>query len=67
MSRASGAEGATGASVPPATASAGASTARNTSGVPDDAVRGVPGVRVTPCTSPTGADGSTAWPSSLSL
>ncbi|MEU2246947.1 hypothetical protein [Streptomyces sp. NPDC019224] len=55
-----GAEGATGSSgAPPA--------ARSSNGAPEGAVRGRPGARATPWTSPTGADGSTAWPRSPSL
>ncbi|TRV77775.1 hypothetical protein FKN01_14925 [Streptomyces sp. 130] len=77
--RATGAEGAKGAMGAAGARSAGAAspspgaegatgaTARNTSGAPEGAVRGLPGVAVTPCTRPTGADGSTAWPRSPSL
>ncbi|MFK0096838.1 hypothetical protein [Streptomyces sp. NPDC091040] len=53
----------------PVSAPSGAegTAARSTNGAPEGAVRGVPGVRATPCTSPTGADGSTAWPRPPSL
>ncbi|MFB8084533.1 hypothetical protein [Streptomyces sp. NPDC055992] len=56
--------------VPLSTGAEGVSSpaARSTSGAPPEgALRGVTGVRVTPCTSPTGADGSTAWPRSPSV
>ncbi|MEV7719425.1 hypothetical protein [Streptomyces sp. NPDC088184] len=48
----------------PASSSAPVRAARSSSGPPGDSERALPG-RVTPWMRPTGADGSTAWPSSL--
>ncbi|MFJ5127264.1 hypothetical protein ACIP80_19485 [Streptomyces sp. NPDC088555] len=48
----------------PASSSAPVRAARSSSGPPGDSERALPG-RVTPWMRPTGADGRTAWPSSL--